>query len=275
MLSLTLDENGGSLRADYRAAFSRVRIYLDNWALMSLGEDELLRERFLGALRANGTLLFSYTNAIEIGGPTGPSANSLRQFLGQIANYWLPAEMNMERIIEKEERGAGRAAPICHDLAGLVLRRTAAAQAGPVIAGNAATLFNLAGALEAATAYANDPAQGATSDKRLLAEGFRNVIQIIRRSAARPAALPNTPAAATQIALLRVFASDHRRGFEDNDAFDFLHTVLAASYAHIAALDRRWTSLVNALPAAMSRPETFYARDLAQMVARFESLTSA
>ena len=50
----------------------RVGVYLDNDSLIELAKgQESRRQRFIGALRRGGTLLFSFTNAVEVAGPQG------------------------------------------------------------------------------------------------------------------------------------------------------------------------------------------------------------
>jgi len=50
-------------------------VYLDNDALVELARRcPSRRRRFADALRAKGTLLFSWANAVEIAGPQGDSA---------------------------------------------------------------------------------------------------------------------------------------------------------------------------------------------------------
>lgn len=154
---------GKEIRADFTDSFSRVWIYLDNWALVNIAKDQLLKQRFLAALRKNGSLLFSFTNAVEIGGPAGDSAAKLKVFLSEIENYWIPAEMNAETVITREEKGMGRTSPISERLLKEVLQRAIAAQEKALVfRADGATLFNLAHAFASEKTATVDGFSGAS-----------------------------------------------------------------------------------------------------------------
>lgn len=273
---LTTRTVGKEIVADYTEAFSRVWIYLDNWALMTIAETPDMRERFLRALRSRGTLLFSFTNAIEIGGPSGDSAAKLKGLLADIENHWLPVEMNVETVIKREEKGLGRHSPISEQLLAAVLRRAVAAQERALVfRADGATLFSLSNAIEGAQDYFTDPAQTAAQNKKDLADGLRNALAVMKTIKQGPDAwLPSTPCAAAQIAVLRALATESERPFTDNDAFDIFHAMMAAAYADIAALDKRWHRLVAGLATTIKVPETFYAPELPQMIGRFEEMVA-
>src|SRR5437870_2700367 len=78
--------------ADVAGRFS---VYLDNDSIIELskGSPER-RQRFVDAIRRGGTLLFSQTNAAEIGGPKGDSSHAVRAFLESIGSDWVPIELN-------------------------------------------------------------------------------------------------------------------------------------------------------------------------------------
>jgi len=74
-------------------------VYLDNDSLVDLAKRcEPRRRRFVGALRAKGTLLFSWANAAEIAGPQGDSADAVRAFLDSIGPHWVPLESNARNL---------------------------------------------------------------------------------------------------------------------------------------------------------------------------------
>ena len=65
MIRFTTTEDGKPIcEAELK---DRVGVYLDNDSLIELANgQESRRQRFIGALRRGGTLLFSWTNAAEI-----------------------------------------------------------------------------------------------------------------------------------------------------------------------------------------------------------------
>src|SRR5262245_49955455 len=87
-------------------------VYLDNDSLIGLAKRcESRRRRFVGALRAKATFLFSWVNAVEIAGPQGDSADAVREFLDSMGPHWVPLESNPWKVEEREKsRGATGAA---------------------------------------------------------------------------------------------------------------------------------------------------------------------
>jgi hypothetical protein len=58
-----------------KASVSGPVVYLDNWAFIELAKKDPLRRRhFLDAIRSGVDVLFSVTNAAELSGPQGRSA---------------------------------------------------------------------------------------------------------------------------------------------------------------------------------------------------------
>ncbi len=81
-------------------------IYLDNDSLSDLAKgDASRRQRFVGALHAKGTLLFSLANAIEVAGPQGASAGAVRAFLDSIGPHWIPLALNPWEVMRREQAG--------------------------------------------------------------------------------------------------------------------------------------------------------------------------
>lgn len=72
-----------------------VGVYLDNDSLIEIAKgSESRRQSFVQALVTKGALLFSFTNAIEVAGPQGRSADAVRALLDSIGAHWIPIEMN-------------------------------------------------------------------------------------------------------------------------------------------------------------------------------------
>ena len=85
------------------AKLEGVAVYLDNWAIIELANgDAKLRERFVTALKACGSLLFSFTNSIELGEAEGEPANRVRTFLDEIGAHWIPIELNPWTVMDRE-----------------------------------------------------------------------------------------------------------------------------------------------------------------------------
>jgi len=68
-------------------------VYLDNWAMSrALATDETRRKRFLETFKKRGTLLFSWTNVIELGDSIFGRAAPIRLLLDGIGEHWFPLE---------------------------------------------------------------------------------------------------------------------------------------------------------------------------------------
>src|SRR6266849_1233180 len=81
-------------------------VYLDNWAIGELAEgDPSRRRRFIAALCSGMDLLFSVTNAAELSGPQGRSADAVRAFLDEIGPRWFPAKLDPTEAVKRELKG--------------------------------------------------------------------------------------------------------------------------------------------------------------------------
>jgi len=60
--------------------------------------------------------------------------------------------------------------------------------------------------------------------------------------------------------------------FKQHDGADFCHAVLAAAYAHLAALDKHWKRRIDRLPDSDRLAKTYCGPELDQLVAMLESL---
>jgi hypothetical protein len=89
-------------------------VYLDNWAMSrALAADETRRKRFLETFKKRGTLLFSWTNVIELGDSIFGRAAPIRLLLDGIGEHWFPVEWNPFAAIEKENaQPAGANSPV-------------------------------------------------------------------------------------------------------------------------------------------------------------------
>ena len=88
-------------------------IYLDNDSLIELAKGPTTRRRrFVDALLRGGTLLFSWTNAVEVTGPQGHSASAVRAFLDSVGPHWIPLELNPWKVIAREGAGLTAQAPV-------------------------------------------------------------------------------------------------------------------------------------------------------------------
>jgi hypothetical protein len=257
-------------------------IYLDNWAIIDLAKGpRSRRDTFLEALRRVGSVLFSFANAAEIGGPRGASEAAVTDFLKAIGRYWVPFQMNAFRVEERE--AAGRVdAPIATELfLRLAARRYIETASKPGAAAlDASDLFDLSAVIPLAQAWHDDGAEAAELTRRL-----REGIELLATSAATPAEAADLklpahgadPGRRVGFVIHHLFrtlvkqAKSHR--FKAGDGFDFCHAVMATAYASVATLDETWKQRVGLLPAEAQAPQVFYAPELDAFVDAVVALT--
>ncbi len=263
----------------------RVGVYLDNDSLIELAKgQESRRQRFIGALRRGGTLLFSFTNAVEVAGPQGASARAVSAFLDSVGPYWVPLELNPWRVVEKEQAGAvERAAVSEHFMRVYVKERIYnLSREGKLIDLSAERFFRLGEVVELAH-----------NDRDAIRQNARDIDQALReRLEQLRAEYESNPTSLDQI--LPPLAFDERRPatfvwvhlqrmlvleakafqFKDNDGLDFCHAVLAAAYGSLATLDRHWKRRVEQLPKPNNVARMYYRPEVDDLVAVLESLVS-
>ena len=83
-------------------------IYLDHWALRYVSDDNFSRKRVGEVFQKKGTLLFSWTNVLEVAANSGASLKAIQSFLSEIGEHWFPIEWNAFEVIRRE-KGSGRA----------------------------------------------------------------------------------------------------------------------------------------------------------------------
>jgi hypothetical protein len=90
----------------FHASIRGLPIYLDQFSLIEIAKgDPARRSRFLAALHGGADLLFSVTNAVELGGPQGKSSDTIREFLDEVGPYWFPVELDTKVVVDRELAG--------------------------------------------------------------------------------------------------------------------------------------------------------------------------
>jgi hypothetical protein len=83
-------------------------IYLDNDALSELASGSAARrQRFVDAIHAKATLLFSWANAIEVS-----SATPVHTLLDNIGPNWVPLALDPWEVAKREAAGLGEQAVV-------------------------------------------------------------------------------------------------------------------------------------------------------------------
>lgn len=257
----------------------RCAVYLDNDSIIELSKgDADRRKRFVTAIRKRGSLLFSITNAIEIGGPKGDSADKVRAFLDALGQYWVPVELNPWKVVEKERAGQTEKAPISESFVIAYFQQRAYEQFPDginLVDLCADSFFRLSAVMDWVQAPTVNKTVGNKVDKmyatlRKSLEDARAKYDRNKASLDRAPKMPfdsRRPATFALNHLLRTLIIEWRAyQFHRNDAMDFCHAVLASSAANIAALDKQWKRRVENLPEPNGLARIFYRPEIDQLV---------
>lgn len=216
------------------------RIYLDHWAVRYFSQDEASRKRILSLFETRGTLLFSPTNALEIGANSGSSLTRIRTFLGDIGEKWVQLAASPMKVIEAEnERQDWRHEPyLSRELSsyypdapdGVLSLGTAVGDMLSDLKEIQRCRDETKGDIfKAFAAFRQRYAQDASVAKRLIGE--------MKSSATW------RPMSFVLNALLLLLCRE--RSVEANDATDFFHATFAIAYCDVALLDQKWTDMAR------------------------------
>lgn len=278
----------------------RVAVYLDNDSLVDLAKGpDPRRRRFVTALERGGTLLFSLTNATELSGPKGRSAEAVQAFLNSIGPRWVPLELNPWKVVRRERDGWGPRAPVSDSfITGYFQRRAYDLSPGgsAVVDLSAETFFRLGTIVEWEATRVADP-QGdedrdaadedesdeGPSDSARLDEALRERLMRLRAEYDRnPISLDrqlppvvyraDQPAMFVWLHLQRKLVQEAKAyQFKANDGLDFCHAVLAAAYGSLITLDKQWKRRVQELPTPNQLAKVYYRAELEQFLDDFEA----
>jgi len=265
---------------------NRVAVYLDNDSLIHLARDGTgLQPRFVSAIRHRGSLLFSFTNAIEVSGPQGDTAAAVWSFLDAIGSCWLPLALSPWEVADRESAGAGPQSAVSENFIRAYFQERAyelSPEGSLVLNLSADSFFRLSAVVN----WAQQDRAGIQQRSAAIDEALRDRIRNEQRAyEADPAALdvslppvafdPLRPGTFALIHLLRILVREARAyQFAPHDGLDLCHAVLGAAYARIATLDRQWKRRIGQIPGPNQLAEVYYRPEVADLVARLEALVA-
>jgi hypothetical protein len=233
-------------------------VYLDNWAIGDLAEgDPWRRCRFVEAIHSGIDLLFSVTNAAELSGPQGQSADTVKEFLDEIGPRWFPARLNVTEVIKDEINGV-RPEKACVDenffLSYVADQMRAQVARGKVIEVSD-SLFRLGPVLD----WVGPQRESISRTSAEFDEVIKTkMIAVHEQCKADPSLLdrkfpalpfnPARPACFAYFNLLRVMAVE-AHSLKKGDWMDFCHAVVACAFSSFATLDGQWKRRIGSLPA--------------------------
>jgi hypothetical protein len=263
------------------ASVSGGGVSLDNWAFINLAKgDPSRRQRFLSAIHSGIEVLFSVTNAAELSGPQGRSADVVRAFLDEIGPHWFPAKHDVTEVIKLEMEGKSPDA-VCID--GDFLKSYVADRLRPYTpgCGNVIDLsgdfFRLGALLDRVGPQRESIYESSARFDELLKNKMTAVSALSKRDSllldkqfpwipfdsARPACF-------VYFNLFRIMAAD-ASSLKKGDGMDFCHTVMATAFASFATLDKQWKRRVDSLPKPNRLARIYGPSELDQMVTDMES----
>jgi hypothetical protein len=255
-------------------------VYLDNWAIGDLAEgDSSRRRRFIDAMRCGVDLLFSVTNAAELSGPQGRSAEAVRTFLDEIGPRWFPVELNPIEVIQRELSGAD---PNSVCISERFLKPYVAHLMRDYVPGSGKVIifsddfFRLGAVLDCVSSQRESIRKTSAQFDELL----RNKMSTARERSKRDALwldkrFPWTPFNPSLRAsyvfqnlqrVMVVEASSLKKG----DGMDLCHAVMATAFASFATLDTHWKRRVESLPKPNQPARIYGPSELDQMVIDME-----
>jgi hypothetical protein len=222
-------------------------------------------------------LLFSVTNAAEISGPQGKSADAIRTFLDEIGPRWVPGEFSPLDVVNRELKittPPENSPCLSEDF----LRRYVASRlrsyepgSGKVI-DMSESFFRLGAVLDWVGPQRDSIREGSLDFDTVLKNKFVDVA--VRSNLNRrwlDAVFPSIPYDSARPAhfvyqnLMRVMVLESAT-FKPGDGMDFCHAVLASAYGSFATLDRRWKHRIASLPKPNNLARIYSGQELNSMI---------
>ena len=259
-------------------------IYLDNDSLIDLATGNASRQkRFVDALQAKATLLFSWANAIELAGPQGASAQAVRAFLDNIGPHWIPLQLNPWEVMKREEAGLATEAAVSVKFMEVYFQRRAydMARSSAVLDLTPAAFFRLGAVVD----WVHEHRDQIRADSEAIDDELRALLEKRRADYEKnPASLDeflppcefDERFPATFVLHLQRMLVKEAKGyrFKRHDGLDLCHAAIAAAYGSVITLDKQWKRRVQTLPAHHQLARTYYRPEIDQLVGILEALNA-
>jgi hypothetical protein len=260
------------------AATKGYGIYLDNDSVSELATGSATRrQRFVDALHAKGTLLFSWANAIEVS-----SSSAVRSFLDSIGPHWVPIELSPWTVMKREAAGLAGQAVVSESFMEAYFqdRSHDLSHSSQVLDLSRETFFRLGALVE----WVQERHDDIRADAARIDDALRKRLAAFRADYERDPqsldqALPpgqfneHAPATFVLSHLQRLLIQEAKQyHFKAHDGLDLCHAALAAAYGSLIALDRQWKRRVLTLPTLEKLARIYYRAEIDDLVATLDAL---
>lgn len=261
------------------ASVSGPVVYLDNWAFIELAKkDPSRRKRFLDAIRSGADVLFSVTNAAELSGPKGQSADAVRTLLDEIGPHWYPAKLDATEAVKLELKGEDPARACLDEefFKTYVADRMRTYSESGTIIDFSDKFFSLAAILDRLGPQWESISKSSASFDELL----KNKMSAVRALSKRDPLLldkkfpwiqfdSTRPACFAYFNLLRIMAVESN-SLTKGDGMDFCHAVIGCAFANFTTLDTTWKRRLDNLPKPNWLARRYVHAELDQMITDIE-----
>jgi hypothetical protein len=255
-------------------------VYLDNWAILDLAKhNPARRQRFIDAMRAGADLMFSVTNAAELSGPQGRSADLVKEFLNEIGPRWFPTELDVMEVCKRESQGASPdACCVAKDFLKAYVASRMSATKGVVSLSE--DIFCLGPLLDFLSSQRDSIRNTANEfDALMKALLLECRVEYERNSAwldqhfPQPRRFSDSRRATFVLGnLLRnLIVEAKSQPLKPHDALDLCYAVMASAFASLGAVDKHWKRRLDALPHPHRLARIYCQPQLDQMVSDLES----
>ena len=257
MIIVTINRETHTVVAEIR----RPSIYLDHWALRCLSSDSSFRKRFIECFKKYGTLLFSWTNVLEVAANSGASLNAIQSFLSEIEKHWFPIEFNAFEVIRREKRfRPGNNNPCL--ASGFLEAYYPHISDGPL---SLSTVCDMTRDSAFKPAYR----QGFKDLKKEIVETFRFWRSEKLKNGGAQHFDPNCPTMYV-VEGFRQLIQKETFNIDENDALDFLHAAAPIAYGDFVLLDKHWADLARKLKLPFDCVKVYSPKDVEKFLEDLE-----
>ena len=243
-------------------------IYLDQDSLGDLARYKPRRRRFLDIFEHKGTLLFSWTNAIDIAGPQSGTKERIHDFLDALGPYWIPLELNPYKVVRKEQGIEPSSGTPCVSESFLENYYISVKGSPPTLGRVVDLVHDKRDQVLANTTEIKDAVGQAVAERR---SEYTRDPSCLDRMLPMVNWDPTRPTTFILRALERLVTREaNSYTWMPNDGIDFVHAAIAGAYADLLLLDKQWKRRVLEVAPPRTYPWVFYRNELDQFLDVFE-----